>query len=220
MTEDPSSAEATDDAGGERGRKFDLARTIALSDGVFAFALTLLVLSITVPVLKGTVTSADVSTALGDRTQEMISWLVSFIVIGGFWVRHNSLTRSLARVDSRFLALNLAFLALIAFIPYPTEVMGKYPTTASFVFYACVISLLIIVGAAGGEYASRAGLMRAPETARQKEVRRTSALVPALFFLGSIPVALLLGTGAGYLTWIALAPADAIVGRLTGRRQH
>lgn len=217
MTDDSSAAAAANDSGGEHGREFDLARTIALSDGVFAFALTLLVLSITVPVLKGTVTSGDVVTALQDRSQELVSWVVSFIVIGGFWIRHNVLSRKLERVNSRFLVLNLAFLALIAFIPYPTELMGKYPTTASFVFYASVISLLIIVSAAGAEYASRAGLFRSPETPTEERVRRMSAFRPAFFFLLSIPVALLFGKGAGYLCWIALIPADAILDRLAKR---
>lgn len=201
----------------DRGRKFDLARTIALSDGVFAFALTLLVLSITVPVINGAVTSSDVVSALGDRTQEMMSWLVSFIVIGGFWVRHNELTRQLQRVDGRFLALNLAFLAIVAFIPYPTEIIGKYPTTASLAFYAAVISLLIVLGLAGSQYASTHGLLRTPETAHEKKVRIISALVPASFFLASIPVAILLGNAAGYACWIALIPADMIIGRLVGQ---
>lgn len=201
----------------DRGREFDLARTIALSDGVFAFALTLLVLSITVPVINGTVTSGDVAAALADRTQEMVSWLVSFVVIGGFWVRHNELTRQLDRVDGRFLALNLAFLALVAFIPYPTEVVGKYSTTASFAFYAAVISMLIIVGAAGGQYASSNGLLRTPESPKEKKLRLLSALVPACFFIGSIPVALALGTTAGYICWVALIPADTIIGRLARR---
>ena len=203
--------------GADRVRRFDLARTIALSDGVFAFALTLLVLSITVPVLKGAVTSEDVASALFDRGQELVSWVVSFLVIGGFWMRHNALSRRLERVDSRFLVLNLAFLALIAFIPYPTEVMGKYPTTASFVFYATVISLLIIVSASGAAYASAAGLLRSPESPAERRYRFMSAFLPTFFFLLSIPVALLFGKSAGYLCWIALIPADAIFDRLAKR---
>lgn len=216
---DEASPQAAGDAGAaEEGREFDLARATALSDGVFAFALTLLVLSITVPVLKGSVTSGDVVNALADRSQELISWVVSFVVLGGFWIRHNSFSRTLARVDSRFLVLNLAFLALVAFIPYPTEIIGRYPTTASFVFYAVFLSLLIIVSAAGAEYAASHGLLRRPETEKERRVRLSSAFRPAFFFLLSIPVALLFGPVPGYACWLALIPFDLLAGRMEEKK--
>ena len=209
-------AEEVDRTGGgaDRVRRFDLARMVALSDGVFAFALTLLVLSISVPVLKETATSGDLVNALEDRLPELFSWVISFAVIGGFWIRHNAFSRALDRVNGPFLVLTLAFLALIAFIPYPTEILGRFGNTAAFVFYSAMVSLLVVVSAAGVEYASRNGLMRVPETEHERLRRRVSSLRPAFFFGLSIPVALLFGLTAGYICWLAMIPSDVILRRL------
>ena len=208
-------AEADREGGGaERVRRFDLARMVALSDGVFAFALTLLVLSISVPVLRDSASSGDLVSALGDRAPELLSWVISFAVIGSFWIRHNSFCRSLERVNGPFLVLTLAFLALIAFIPYPTELLGRFGNEAAFVFYSASVSLLVIVSAAGGEYASREGLLRVPESSHEQRRRRVSSLRPAFFFLLSIPVAILFGPGFGYLCWLAMIPGDLILRRL------
>jgi uncharacterized membrane protein len=90
----------------------------ALSDGVFAIALTLLVLTITTPELRG-----SQETLLGRellaRAPEFASYVISFAVLSLLWVRHHRFFRGLERIDARATALNLLYLGLVALLPYP-----------------------------------------------------------------------------------------------------
>lgn len=193
---------------------FDRARALALSDGIFAFALTLLVLSISVPVLTDASTNGDLAEALSDRSGEIISWLISFVVIGMFWIRHNAFLRRVVRVNRAFLLVNLVFLALIAFIPYPTEVLGRYGNAVALAFYAIVVALLICANALVAEYALTHGLTDDEESPRERRRRLFDSLVPAAFFLASVPVAFAAGTTYAYFCWVALWPFGAIVDRV------
>lgn len=200
-----------------RARRFDLARTIALSDGIFAFALTLLVLSITVPVIGEAGSARELARALDDRSTELISWLISFAVIAMFWVRHNALTRRLVSVDGPFIVLNFVFLALVALVPYPTELLGRYPNSTSFSFYAIVISLLVISNAVAGDYAITHRLTGLEESPAVRRARLVDSLAPAAVFLVSIPVAIYAGVVPGYLCWVAVGPVNAFTGRRAAR---
>ncbi len=109
-------------------RAFDYARTVALSDGVFAIALTLLVLNITVPLLAPS-QHGKLGAGLLDRQGEFESYALSFAVIALMWVRHHALFRVLIRIDTTVTFLNLAYLGSVAFLPYPTRVLGRYATS-------------------------------------------------------------------------------------------
>lgn len=123
-------------------RAFDYARTVALSDGVFAIALTLLVLSISVPMLASGHHDA-LARRLLDRESEFRSYAISFAVIGFLWVRHHTFFRGLSRIDTRTTVLNLAYLGFVAFLPYPTRILGLYsdqPVAA--VLYAAILTVV------------------------------------------------------------------------------
>ncbi len=215
---DAAARPADQSASGSSGDEgFDRARALALSDGIFAFALTLLVLSISVPVLKDA-TNSDLARALSDRSGELISWLISFVVIGMFWIRHNAFLRRVVRVNGTFLGVNLVFLALIAFIPYPTELLGQYGNAVALAFYAVVVALLICANALVAEYALTHGLTDDHESKKKRRQRLFDSLVPAAFFLASVPVAFAAGTTYAYFCWIALWPFGAAVDRLRGRQ--
>ncbi len=85
-------------------RTFDCARTVALSDGVFAIALTLLVLNISVPVLAPA--HHDLGAGLLDRHSEFSSYALSFVVISFLWIRHHGFFRVLDRIDAKLTVLN------------------------------------------------------------------------------------------------------------------
>src|SRR5213592_3140723 len=101
-------------------RRFDYDRTVALSDGVFAIALTLLVLNIGAPVL-GPGHEGVLGQRLLDHGEEYFSYAVGFAVIGLLWTRHHSFYRGVDHIDTRLTVLNLVYLGLIAFLPYPTR---------------------------------------------------------------------------------------------------
>ena len=104
----------------------NLDRINSFSDGVFAVAITLLVLSIAVPALEGAHTNANLLRSLSDVWEHFFAYALSFVIIGGFWYRHHALFDELDRYDSVFVVMNLALLMFIVFIPYPTSMIGKY----------------------------------------------------------------------------------------------
>ena len=204
----------------ERTKAFDLERTISLSDGIFAFALTLLVLSISVPDIPFSSSSAELWSAIKDRQNELVSYVVSFIVIGGFWIRHHRFCGELKAVDGTFLVINLAYLATIAFIPYPTQLLGDFSNSAAFAFYAAAISASTLAAAALNEHSARSGLFSQPRTREQTKSGRIRGYSVTAGFLISIPVVLLSGDlWLGYLCWF-VAPSLPRFMRLETSRKH
>jgi len=98
-------------------------RIEAFSDGVFAIAITLLIIEIGVPVLTS---DESLSDALLGLWPEYGAYVLSFATIGIYWANHNSLFRLFVRADHVFLLLNVLFLMCIAFVPLPTAVLGEY----------------------------------------------------------------------------------------------
>ncbi len=98
-------------------------RIEAFSDGVFAIAITLLIIEIGVPHVTG---DESLSEALGDLWPSYGAYVLSFVMIGIYWVNHHSLFRLFVRTDHFFLMLNVFFLMAIAFLPFPTAVLGEY----------------------------------------------------------------------------------------------
>jgi len=187
----------------ERTKAFDLSRTISLSDGIFAFALTLLVLSISVPQADQVGSSNELWTALKSREGELISYLISFAVIGSFWIRHHKFCGTLKAVDGPFLVINLVYLATIAFIPYPTQLLGDFGDATAFAVYAAAISISIMTSFVLAEHAARAGLLTSEMSAAELKDKRIDGLSVIAGFVVSIP--LVLATGdlwLGYLCWI------------------
>jgi uncharacterized membrane protein len=195
----------TDDAGlideppEERG--FDYARTVALSDGVFAIALTLLVLNISFPELAPG-HHGDIGKQLLDRRGELGSYALSFAVIGFLWVRHHAFMRGLEVIDTRLTVLNLAYLGFVAFLPYPTRVLGVYGgEPAGVVLYASTNVVLASISALMRIQAKRAHLLSPLGTAVVAR-REHWAITPAVFLL-SIPVAFASPTAAKFC-WLLL----------------
>jgi uncharacterized membrane protein len=113
----------------------------AFSDGVFAIAMTLLVVDLKMPDLAQSTASDSVAHLLAIWPQ-VLSFITSFSVIGVIWLNHHTLFHFLKRVDRAILILNLLLLLCVAFIPYATAVMGHYshfqPVVA---FFGLVLAL-------------------------------------------------------------------------------
>jgi uncharacterized membrane protein len=130
--------------GGER----DTARLEAFSDGVFAIAITLLILEIDVPLH-----SEHLLHDLAHKWPSFLAYALSFLVILIMWVNHHTIFRLISRIDRRFLILNGLLLMLITFLNYPTAVLADYLTSShagtalvlyngTFVIVALTFSLL------------------------------------------------------------------------------
>src|SRR4051812_2127887 len=98
------------------------ARLEAFSDGVFAIAITLLILEIDVPEGAG----EDLPHRLAEQWPSYLSYVVSFFVIGVIWLNHHALFSHLARVDRKLMTLNLLLLFTVATIPWPTNLLATY----------------------------------------------------------------------------------------------
>jgi uncharacterized membrane protein len=111
----------------------------SFSDGVFAFAITLLVLGFTLPESRYTSDRALTLGLLG-LWPNLIAYALSFAVIGLLWQNHHALFRLVDRVDRKTVLLNLLLLAGIAFIPFATSTLGSNPTMhASTFLYGAVL---------------------------------------------------------------------------------
>jgi uncharacterized membrane protein len=101
-------------------------RVEAFSDGVFAIAITLLVLEFKVPRLGPAASGAQLWTALQDLWPSLVAFLGSFAAILIMWINHHGLFRMVRRVDTPFLYVNGFMLLLITFVPFPTAVLAEY----------------------------------------------------------------------------------------------
>src|SRR5262249_30766484 len=95
-------------------------------DGVFAIAITLLVLEFKVPRLGQHATGAELWHALAELWPSLIAFLGSFVAILIMWISHHGLFRKVRRIDTPFLYVNGAMLLMITFVPFPTAVLAEY----------------------------------------------------------------------------------------------
>lgn len=192
-------------------------RLAALSDAVFAIAMTLLVIELKVPDLHG----ADVSrlgAELSAQTGSYLAYVLSFFVIGRAWLSHHRLTHLIAHVDEGLLRLNLVLLLFVAVLPFPTAVLGRYGgRTASVVSYAVCMTMLGALLTAIWWWARSRGLFAGEADRRDL---RTAVLRPvstAAVFLASIPVAFFSPATAMYM-WVLVVVVPRLSARIWDRR--
>lgn len=181
------------------GNEIEFSRIVAFSDGVFAIAITLLVLALDVPNHLGEETLSE---ALWDQRYNLLAYALSFAVIGRFWLVHHRFFGEVTGFDNRLLALNIFYLAWIVLIPFSSEVLGDHGgETASVVLYAVNLSGVVLTGIWMIVDARRAGLTSI-DAASERE-QRLRALYIAAVFLVSIPVAFV-APDIAPLMWLAL----------------
>ena len=171
------------------------ARLEMLFDGIFAIAMTILVLELKVPELADRHSVAELAQALGHHAATFASYLLSFLMLGILWYRHNQHYRHLQHVTKGMLALHLVQLAMAAFFPFCAALMGRYPTNRlSLVFYTGCIMVYSWGALAEWVVAGRAGAIT-PQLAtairrrhRGRNVR--GALVTTTLFAYSLAMAL------------------------------
>ena len=100
-------------------------RLCAVSDGVYAFALTLLVLDLKVPEVPG-ITNPQLATDLFQQLPNFFAYVISFSVVAFFWTNHHRVFQSVTRCDARALVLNFVHLLFISLAPYAASLIGHY----------------------------------------------------------------------------------------------
>ena len=120
-------------------------RIEALTDGIYAVAMTLLVVELKFPEHAGIHTAADLAQAMTDLSPKFFSWVISFMVLALFWIAHHRTFNHVRRVNGRLVGLNVFQLAFVSLMPFCTVLIGEYDgALLSQIFYSSNMVLLAI----------------------------------------------------------------------------
>lgn len=186
-------------------------RMVFFSDAVFAIVITLLVLPLAAESDLGA--HGSVASAVWDQWPRMLGFVISFLVIGQFWIAHHAMFGHLHRLDLGLLWLNLLCLLTVTFIPFPTSLLGsadgmdeRFPV----VFYAASMTVSSVMITLTWLYCRVRGLLDPDLPVREARVFTGRALVTTAVFGVSVVVALL-GLLPAVLTWVVGIPLARVV---------
>ncbi|MEU8007240.1 TMEM175 family protein [Catellatospora sp. NPDC049111] len=185
----------------------EFGRVTAFSDGLFGIAMTLLIVEVGVPRLSDVGSVHELLAKLADLLPEFAGFFLSFALIGRYWLAHHKMFSVMRGVDYGLIARNLLYLAFIAFMPFPTALLGDYfgnPLAVSaYAVTGAIVSGLEVVLL---RYAWKAGLLRVRVTPAIMRWGSIMALSPVVAFLLSIPVAFFVGTALAAAMWLLSIP--------------
>lgn len=191
----------------------ELDRIQAFSDGVFAIAITLLVLSIEVPEVDGE-SLGDALSTLGD---DLRAYFIGFAVIGLFWFGHSAVFSYLRTSSGLLSVTNLAFLCMIALMPFTTALLGSYSDRPLAVaIYAANVGAAATLDSLIDQVALRGDLYERGSSPEQGTVTIEGLLRPAIFAL-SIPIAFV-SIPLAELSWFLLLLVPNVARRICRRR--
>ncbi|MCC9689496.1 TMEM175 family protein [Streptomyces althioticus] len=184
---------------------------MALSDGVFAIAITLLVLDIHVP--QG-LDSDGFHQALGDVVPNLGAYAISFAVLAGFWRDHRAIFHRVRLVDADVIGLTVLGLGLAALLPFPTALVSEYgdESTSVVIYSAAVASLGAVHLALAAVVARRPWLHGDAQPLRNEFLYAVDLGTMVAVFLVTIPLALVVGPAAMWW-WLVLVPIKVWLGR-------
>jgi uncharacterized membrane protein len=176
----------------EQDHIHDTGRIEAFSDGVFAIAITLLIIEVAVPEVHE---GGSLAEELRDQWPSYLGYVISFVTIGVLWINHNHLFHDIARTDHTLKVLNLLLLLGVAFVPFPTAVLAEYMreddqlATAVVAFGATFTALAVLYNALW-LYVSRTPGMLESVVSEQRIRARTYRYLPGILLYGiTIPLA-------------------------------
>jgi uncharacterized membrane protein len=188
-----------------------LERLVFFSDAVFAIAITLLALEIRLPTDAADLTNQQLLANLAGIWPKYLSFAISFLVIGNFWIAHHRRYRFIMRYDNNLLLLNLLVLMSIAFIPFPTAVISENGNRTATIFYALSIATTGLLSAVLWWYASHEN--RLLENNFDAKLARRN-----LISILTVPTVFLLSVGLAFIhpdlakfSWILTGPAALIL---------
>lgn len=168
--------------------------------------MTLLVVGITMPALEAAGDETELARALRDLAPSFISFAISFFVIGRYWLAHHQFFSMLNAIDSRLVKINLVYLGFIAFLPFPTDLLGTYFDNAvSVATYAVTVAAVSGLEVVMFRHARQSRLLR---SVLPDDVYRWGVLVslsPVVFFAASVPVAFH-SVGLAVAAWFLFVP--------------
>ena len=195
----------------------EFTRLVNLSDAVFAIAMTLLVLTVDVP----DVPAPELAAALLGDLPQIGAYALAFALVASQWYAHRRLFQRLAFSEPGLTTINLAWLGLVALVPFPTSVLGAHPTATAAV--APFLALFVVVGLGYIALIARAQAVGAWIEPLPTPVYRR---IVAAFTLGA--ATLVIGVAVAFwVPWLALllavlqsAPVVLVLHRLPAGYRH
>lgn len=185
-----------------------------MTDGIFATVMTVLVLSLSVPVIASSATNADVAYDLGMLVPNILAYILGFLLLAVLWISHHNIFHYMTRVDRPLLWLNTLFLLTIGFLPFSTALVGKYPQfqAPEIIFGANFIAISIFMLSILS-YSSRTGLLAVPERDEKNMARiRSRWRTGPVFYLVAILLSFVspLISFAGYIAILIFLVVQSI----------
>ncbi len=194
----------------------DTRRVEAFSDGVFAIAITLLVLT-----FKDPKHEESLSHALVHQWPSYFAYVVSFLTVGIMWANHHTVMRQLGRVDRTFLLLTVLNLMFVAFAPYPTRVVAEFIRTddrrAAALFYGVSFTCTALSWAALWFYAALGGRLIAADADPRAVSGITRSFLPGTLLYGGATLVAFLSATASVVLFGAIALFYAFENAIFGR---
>jgi uncharacterized membrane protein len=192
-------------------------RVEAFSDGVFAIAITLLVLEIKIPTPGAT----PLAHQLFRQWPQYVSFVIAFMVIGIMWINHHRMFTNIKKSDTVLMILNLTLLLGVTALPFPTAVLAAHlgtpgERTAVMLFNGTCVFIALAFNALWRYAVSKKGLMLGAEVNLQatKKLSQQYAFGPVLylacFALAWVSVPASLGLNALLACFFALPPHVAV----------
>jgi uncharacterized membrane protein len=159
-------------------------RLISLSDGVFAFAMTLMVITLDVPKPES-VSTAELPRAVQQQAPEFFSYGLTFWIIATYWFVHRRFFRQITGEDNAVGWINMLFLFSIVFLPYPCDMMGDFNDSQfALVFYAATMVATSLILSGLWQYSRAHGLMAKDVAEREHFTAKVrGALIPGVMLL-------------------------------------
>ena len=170
-------------------RGFSIDRLLLFSDAVFAIAITFLAIDIRVPQLAENLIESQLNNEIIGLAPKLISFLLTFYIIGSYWISYHRTFHLIKRYDRGLISFNLLFLMFIVLLPFPNDLIGKYPTQQiSVIIYAVILSATGLCMSLLWIYASK-GYRLIDKTLRPDFIKRLTLrlFISPIIFLISIP---------------------------------
>ena len=171
------------------GNRWGTGRMEAFSDGVFAIAITLLVLDIHVPAAD----FADLWSGIADQWPSYLAYATSFITIGGIWLAHHAIMRRVQFASPRLMQINLLLLMAVSFLPFPTRLVAEAirdpdAERAAVIFYGACLLVIQILLASMWIAVSRDRSLLQPEVTEKEVNAIMRAATPSFGFYAAVIV--------------------------------
>lgn len=201
---DSSPAEETTENGGSQS-SLSPARLVSFSDAVIAIAITLLAFQLVVPNIQNHGSGSELAGALGEEGSQFRIYLLTFVLIGYYWIVHHRAFRYISGHDNFLTVSNMVFLLGISLLPFGSNLFSRYPdNTTALMIYAGILALIGLSFLAISLVSQWRGLLAADADLWLVRWGRIRSVVVSGVFLLSIALAPVIGTGASEYMWLSI----------------